>query len=277
MDTGTARRGEKHRGHQVSFDIEDLKKIVVEAGELAQLYYGKVTKSLKADLSIVTEADAAIEDFLKLALAGLVPDYGFIGEETAESRAPAPGEDHAWIVDALDGTRAFAARLPLWTPAVCLMKGDRPVAGAAFNPVTGELFWADRDGPAFCNDEPLRPRLGSQLKPNTIILGPTNLHRMFSVDFPGRIYCLGAPIYQLCLVAKGSVEGYFFDPSINLWDLALPSILLERCGAVLCYASGRPVDLSELMDRRTIPEPVFAGGAEMVEILRSRVAYRGAN
>lgn len=268
---------ETKRGRRVSVDIEDLKKVVVEAGELARLYYGKVTKSLKADLSIVTEADTAIEEFLKLALAGLAPEYGFIGEETEQSRAPAPGEDHAWIVDALDGSRAFAARMPLWTPAVCLMKGDQPVAGAAVNPITNELFWVDRDGPAFCNDEPMRPRLGSQLKPNTFIAGPTNHHRMFSIDFPGRIYCLGAPIYQLCLVAKGSVEAYFFDPSINLWDLALPALLLERCGGVLVYASGRPVDLSELMDRRTVPEPVFAGGAEMVEILRKRVTYRGAN
>jgi myo-inositol-1(or 4)-monophosphatase len=268
---------ESKRGRRVSVDIEDLKKVVVEAGELARLYYGKVTKSLKADLSIVTEADTAIEEFLKLALAGLAPEYGFIGEETEQSRAPAPGEDHAWIVDSLDGSRAFAARMPLWTPAVCLMKGDRPVAGAAVNPLTNELFWVDRDGPAFCNDEPMRPRLGSQLQPNTFIAGPTNHHRMFRIDFPGRIYCLGAPIYQLCLVAKGSVEAYFFDPSINLWDLALPSLLLQRCGGVLVYASGRPVDLSELMDRRTVPEPVFAGGAAMIEILRQRVIYCGAN
>lgn len=259
----------------MSFSIEDLKNVVLEAGALARLYYGKVTKSLKADLSIVTEADTAIEEFFKLALAGLAPKYGFIGEETEQDRAPAAGEHHSWIVDALDGSRAFAARMPLWTPAVCLMKEHQPVAGAAVNPLTGELFWADRDGPAFCNDEPMQPRLGATLTPNTFIAGPTNHHRAFRIDFPGRIYCLGAPIYQLCLVAKGSVDGYFFDPSINLWDLALPSLLLQRTGGAIVYASGRPVDLAELMDRRAVPEPVFAGGVEMIEILRQRIAYTG--
>jgi myo-inositol-1(or 4)-monophosphatase len=178
-------------------------------------------------------------------------------------------------VDALDGSRAFAARMPLWTPAVCLMKGNRSVAGAAINPLTRELFWADREGPAYCNEEAMQPRFGSTLSANTFIVGPTNHHRAFRIDFPGRVYCLGAPIYQFCLVAKGSVDGYFFDPSINLWDLALPSLLLERTGGVIVYASGRPVDLSELMDRRTVPEPVFAGGAEMVEILRQRIVYSG--
>ena len=75
----------------------------------------------------------------------------------------------------------------------------------------------------------------------TFIAGPTNHHRTFAVDFPGRIYCLGAPIYQLCLVAKGAVAGMFFDPAVNLWDLALPLVLLERTGGVLEYASGRRV------------------------------------
>lgn len=259
----------------MSVDIGELKKIVLEAGELARIYYGKVTKSLKADLSVVTEADTAIEDFLKLALTGLGPKFGFIGEESEDSRAPAPGEDHAWVVDALDGTRAFAARMPLWTPAVCLMKKDKPVLGAAINPLTGELFWADREGPAFCNDEPLQARSGVTLTPNTFIVGPTNHHRAFKVDFPGRVYCLGAPIYQFCLVAKGSVDGFFFDPNINLWDLALPTLLLERTGNIIVYGSGQRVELSELMDRRVVPDAVFAGRPEMVDVLRQRITYTG--
>ena len=67
----------------------------------------------------------------------------------------------------------------------------------------------------------------------------------------------------------------FFDPAVNLWDLALPALLLEKTGAVLVYASGRPVDLAELVDRGTVPEPIFAGGPELVSILRERITYRG--
>ncbi len=254
--------------------VADLKQIVVEAGQLALFYYGKVSRSVKADLSVVTEADVAVESFLRLALTALAPEYGYIGEETEESRPPAAGEDHAWVVDALDGSRAFTAQMPLWVPAVCLMKGDRPVAGAAINPATRELFWADEDGPAFCNDEPLHPKFSATLEANTFIFGPTNHHRTFTVDFPGRIYCLGAPIYQLCLVAKGAVSGLFFDPAVNLWDLAFPSLLFERTGAVMAYASGRPVALSELVGRSKISEPIFAGGAEMVDLLRQRITFK---
>ncbi len=255
--------------------IDDVKQIVAEAGQLALLYYGKVSQSIKADLSVVSEADAAVENFLKLSLTALAPHYGYIGEETEDTRAPAPGEEHCWVVDALDGSRAFVAGMPLWTPAVCLLKGHQPVAGAAINPVTNELFWANSDGPAFCNDEPLRPTFSAELKPNTFIFGPTNHHQTFKVDFPGRVYSLGAPIYQLCLVARGAVSAMFFDPAINLWDLALPSLLLQRTGAVLVYASGRPVIMAELMGRSKVAEPIFAGDPEMVDILRQRIAYVG--
>ncbi len=258
----------------MSVDIADIRQIVLEAGQLALLYYGKVTKSIKADLSVVSEADEAVENFLRLSLTSLAPEYGYIGEETEESRPPAPGETHAWVVDALDGSRAFVAGMPLWMPAVCLMNGDQPIAGAAINPVTDELFWVDQDGPAFCNDESLRAKVSVELEPNTFIFGPTNHHRMFEIDFPGRIYCLGAPIYQLCLVAKGAVSGLFFDPAVNLWDLALPSLLCERAGAVLVYASGRPVELSELIGRSKIAEPIFAGNPDMVDTLRQRITYR---
>jgi myo-inositol-1(or 4)-monophosphatase len=259
----------------MSVDIEAIKQIVLKAGELALIYYGRVSAMLKSDLSIVTEADAAVESYLKLALTGLAPSYGYIGEETKGRRLPDPGETHSWVVDALDGSRAFSVRLPLWTPAVCLLRGDRPIAGAAFNPLTRELFWAAEDTSAYCNDEPLRPHYETIAEPNTVVLGSTNLHRFYQVDFPGRVYCLGAPIYQLCLVAKGSAQALFFDPSINLWDLALPALLLEKVGARLVYASGRPVNIAELMDRRLVPEPIFAGGAAMVETLRRGVVFTG--
>ena len=255
--------------------IDDIKRIAAEAGKLALTYYGNVSRSVKADSSVVTEADAAVEDFVRKSLMTLMPKYGYIGEETEDSQPPALGEDHVWIVDALDGSRAFSARMPLWTPAICLLKGGRPVAGAAINPLTNELFWAAEDGPAYCNEEPLQPKFSAALEPNTFIFGPTNHHRTFTIDFPGRIYCLGAPIYQLCLVSKGAVAALFFDPSVNLWDLAFPSLLLERTGAVMVYASGRPVNLIELKQRAKVPEPIFAGGQEMVEILRQRITYRG--
>jgi myo-inositol-1(or 4)-monophosphatase len=262
-------------GAGMTVAIGDIRQIVMEAGQLALGYYGRVTGSVKADQSIVSEADGAVEEFLRASLLALDPAYGYIGEETAESRPAEPGETRVWVVDALDGSRAFVAGMPLWMPAVCLMDGTRPIAGAALNPLTGELFWADEDGPAWCNDVALTPKESAPLGPNTFIFGPTNHHRTFDADFPGRIYSLGAPIYQLCLLAKGAVDGLFFDPAVNLWDLALPALLLGRVGAELRYASGEPVDLAGLIGRAKVPDALYAGRPAMIEMLRERITPRG--
>jgi myo-inositol-1(or 4)-monophosphatase len=259
----------------MSFNIEEVLEIVEEAGQLALLYYGKVSRTLKSDMTIVTEADEAIENFLKVSLTALAPDYGFIGEETEENKEPANGETRSWVVDALDGTMAFAAGISIWTPAVHIVDGSKPIAGACINPVTDELFWADEEGGAYCNGSPLQVNPSTSLERNSIIIGPTNHHQLYKVDFPGRIYSMGAPIYQLCQTAKGTVPAMFFNPAIYIWDLVLPSLLIERAGGVLVYESGRPVDIAELMDRSRVPETVFAGNKEMVDILRQQVNYIG--
>jgi hypothetical protein len=67
------------------------------------------------------------------------------------------------------------------------------------------------------------------------------------------------------------VAGLFFDPAVNLWDLAFPSLLLDRIGAVLVHASGRPVELGALIGRDKVPEALHAGSPETVGILRQRI------
>ena len=196
----------------MSLTMEDIKGVVREAGQLALLYSGKVHKGLKADQSVVTEADNAIESFLRLSLTRLAPTYGYLGEETEENKLPADGETRYWVVDALDGSRAFAAGIPLWMPAICLMDGNHATAGAAFNPITGELFWADTEGPAWCGDRPLRPDYSVEMKPNTFIFGPTNHHRSFHIDFPGRVYCLAPRSTNFACSPKARSKVSFLTP-----------------------------------------------------------------
>ena len=64
------------------------------------------------------------------------------------------------------------------------------------------------------------------------------------------------------------------DSTMYVINLALPSLLLERVGAVMVYASGKPVDLAALMDRSKIPEALYAGGAEMVAMMREKIVPR---
>jgi myo-inositol-1(or 4)-monophosphatase len=244
---------------------------MLEAGELAMMYYGKTTRTIKEDATVLTEADTAIEEFLKVALTHLAPDFGYIGEETEQDRPPKNGETRSWVDDALDGSRAFVVQMPIWTPAVAVVDGDKPIAGVAINPLTQELFWADVEGPAFYNDQPMVPNYNANFDRYSFIIAPTNHHRLYKIDFPGRIYCMGSPIYQFCMAAMGSVSGIVFNPKVYIWDLAVPAVLFDRVGGEMRYASGKLVDCAELMDRQVVKETVFAGGPEVVAELRKRV------
>ena len=96
----------------------------------------------KADASPVTEIDRAVEVRLRELIAARYPDHGVIGEEFGEDR---PGAEHVWVLDPIDGTKAFMAALPMYGVLIGLARGGRPVLGVIEQPVTRER-WTGIDG-----------------------------------------------------------------------------------------------------------------------------------
>src|SRR6185312_9432458 len=114
------------------------------------------------DHSPVCEGDIAVNDFLRARLPALAPAAGWLSEETADepgARAAAT----AWIVDPIDGTRAYLAGFPDWTISVALVDANRPVLAALYAPVTDEMFLALRGQGATRNNAPLKVSAGSSL------------------------------------------------------------------------------------------------------------------
>ncbi len=260
----------------MSVAIADIRQIVTEAGQLALGYYGKVTGSVKADQSVVSDADGAVEDFLRSSLTALAPGYGYIGEETAESRPAAAGETRAWVVDALDGSRAFVAGMPLWMPAVCLMDGDRPIAGAAVNPVTNELFWADVDGAGLLQRRAAPPEAVHDPGAEHVHLRADEPPAHLRGRLPGPHLLPGCADLPAVPAREGRGRGSVLRPGGEPVGPGVAVAVAGRIGAVLVYASGRPVDLGELIGRDKVPEALYAGSPEMVDILRQRITPRGA-
>lgn len=121
-------------------DLDALREIIRKAGELALSYYGRVTPSEKSDQSFVTEADKAVEDFLRSELAKNFPGVEVLGEEV-ESGVE---KDVAWVVDPIDGTANFVAGVPIWAVSVGLVEHGTPIMGAVYYPAFGELYIAQR-------------------------------------------------------------------------------------------------------------------------------------
>ena len=118
-----------------------LEAIMREAGELARMTSrGDFKRWTKGhDNSPVSDADIAVNNLLKERLAALAPAAGWLSEETEDS-LPGRAMTTAWIVDPIDGTRAFISGRPDWTISVALVEHDRPVLAALYAPVTEEMF-----------------------------------------------------------------------------------------------------------------------------------------
>src|ERR1700744_4909223 len=110
--------------------------------------------SLKGPGNFVTAADRRAEDTLRTELAKARPGYGFLGEEGGLHK----GNDatHTWIVDPLDGTTNFLHGIPQFAISIGLERSGTVVAGVIYNPITDELYTAERGKGAFLNDRRLR-------------------------------------------------------------------------------------------------------------------------
>ena len=119
--------------------------------------FGEVEKlqvSLKGPANFVTAADRRAEDILRAELAKARPGYGFLGEEGG--RHEGTDKTHTWIVDPLDGTTNFLHGIPQFAISIGLERAGTVVAGVIYNPITDELFTAERGKGAFVNDQRLR-------------------------------------------------------------------------------------------------------------------------
>src|SRR5208337_4845439 len=123
-------------------DFDLIRDAAQEAGKLALSYWGRsIEKQRKADGSEVTEADHAVDALLAARLRRTRPSYGWLSEESAEHNERLRAR-RVWVVDPIDGTRAFIQGRDDWVIALALIEDHTPVLAAVVNPVRGEMFEA---------------------------------------------------------------------------------------------------------------------------------------
>ena len=121
------------------FEITAALGIAREAARLALELHGRAAVEVKADNTLVTEADRALEAMLHERLGELAPDWSFLGEETGltgDKNAP------CWVIDPIDGTTNFVRGLPLWCVSIGAVQNGKAIFGAIAVPPQGELYWA---------------------------------------------------------------------------------------------------------------------------------------
>jgi myo-inositol-1(or 4)-monophosphatase len=215
-----------------------LAAAVVAAGKLALSMRAGV-KSWKKDASSpVSEADLAADDFLRARLSSLAPSYGWLSEETAD-RPDRLARRRIWIVDPIDGTRAYLAEAPDWAVSAALVEDGRPLAAALYAPASDELFVAAKTAGATRNGRPLQA---------TVLRAPTgakiagNKARVERLMRAGVAVEAAPKIHSLALrfarVATGELDAALASAASYDWDLAAADLLVHEAGAVLTTFDG---------------------------------------
>jgi myo-inositol-1(or 4)-monophosphatase len=249
-----------------------LKDTVRQAGRLAlSLFRTDLKNWTKGTSSPVSEADIAVNDLLESKLRSATPDYGWLSEESADDEARL-GKPLVWIVDPIDGTRAYLAGREDWCVSAALVGEASPVLAAVFAPASDEFFFAMRGQGATRNDAPIHATTGAGIDFSRIA-GPKPLVERLNraggeISLHPRI---GSLALRLCRVAQGSLDAAFAGGQSRDWDLAAANLIVQEADGRMTALSGDTI----LYNRREVAHGVLVAAgrerhASIVSHFRSR-------
>lgn len=215
--------------------------------------------------SPVTEADMAVDLFLRESLLAARPGYGWLSEETADNPVRRTCE-HTFIVDPIDGTRGFIAGDKRWCISMAVVAEGRPTTAVLFAPALGKIFWAEEGKGAFDDGGPLAvSTCGSLAKAR--LAGARSWLRDAAFERYGIHIEAHMPslAYRIACVADGSIDAAFASPRAHDWDLAASDLLVHEAGGRLTGLDG----LAPRYNRAELTHGVLgaANGALQEELL----------
>ncbi|SNX68926.1 myo-inositol-1(or 4)-monophosphatase [Cereibacter ovatus] len=225
-------------------DLALLTEAAREAGRIALGFWKNSPQAWDkgAGAGPVTEADLAVNDHLAARLRAARPDYGWLSEESTDTAARLSAR-RVFIIDPIDGTRAFMAGEDTFAHSLAVAEAGRVIAAAVYLPALDRLYTASVSAPAMRDGQPIRasgrpeaagatllatrPTLGESHWPG----GVPDVKRSFRTSLA----------FRLCLVAEGRHDGMLTLREAWEWDIAAGSLIAERAGATVTDRFGQPL------------------------------------
>ena len=216
------------------------RRLVRDFGEVEQLQVSK-----KGPADFVSNADIMAEQTIIDELRHARPDFGFLLEE----RGAVEGKDgaHRWLVDPLDGTTNFLHGIPHFSISIALEAHGEVVTGIVYQPISDELYWAEKGRGAFVNDRRLRVSSRSELRDAVVATGiphlgrgdPEQFIRTLGAVMPrvAGVRRFGAASLDLAYVAAGRYDGYW-ETGLAPWDIAAGALIVREAGGFVTAIDG---------------------------------------
>jgi histidinol-phosphatase len=218
-----------------------------QAAEIARsLFQKNIEVRIKADKSPVTEADVRCEMAIRGILEARFPSYGFYGEETGSRDADA---ENLWLVDPIDGTKAFVREYPMFSTQIALMRRGEIVLGVSSAPVYGELSFAERGRGAYLNGKSVRVSDIDAIESAALSSG--NIKTLAAGGQWGRYGALVTRVNRIRgygdflhyhLLASGKIDAVI-ETDVNILDIAACVAIVNEAGGRFTELSGAPITL----------------------------------
>lgn len=220
-------------------DLELITAIAREAGTVAMRFFRQKPEVwMKSGQSPVTEADIAVDDFLRGALLAARPAYGWLSEETTDSDFRLKAR-RTFVVDPIDGTRAFIDGGDCWCISVAVVEAGIPMVGVLDAPARSEVFTGSLGAGAQRNGTRIAV---ARERRDVTIGGPRPMLSQLPRPLNERV--TPAPhvpslAYRLAMVADGRLDATFVKPNSHDWDIAAAEVILREAGGKLLDESGQ--------------------------------------
>ena len=230
---------------------ERLQSAVREAGALAKSMFGTTLKSWTKgpSASPVCEADIAADALLRRRLVDATHDIAWLSEESADDPARLAAR-RVWIVDPIDGTRAYIGGFPDWAVSAALVENGRPVVACLYAPVEDRFFAARAGAGATCNGVPIAATGGATFD-GARIAGPRSMLERLAAAAPAftAMPRLRSLALRLAQVAHGVCDIAFAGGNSHDWDLAATDLLVHEAGGRLTSFAGESVTYNRPVPR----------------------------
>ena len=218
-----------------------------KAADIARsLYQRNIEIRIKADKSPVTEADVRCEMAIREIIEARFPAHGFFGEETGMHRQDA---EYLWIVDPIDGTKAFVREYPMFSTQIALMRAGEIVLGVSSAPVYGEVAYAERGCGAYLDGKPIAVSKIATIESahlscgnmKSLATGPQWLRYGAMIARANRIRGYGDFLHYH-LLAAGKIDAVI-ETDINILDVAACAAIVNEAGGRFSELNGAPLTL----------------------------------
>lgn len=246
-------------------DIDRVVDLVRQAGSLALRLQSELKIELKCDESIVTNADTAVESFLRHELLPMIPGSGFFGEEQEVTDRHA---EYLWACDPIDGTTNYSLGIPLWGVTVALLHNLEPVLGIIYLPMLNEMYVAQAGQGTTLNGKAISVTDAASFAKEEIICYSSDCTRGEYLDIlPGKPRNVGSCVVKMAWVAAGRMRAALAQG--KLWDIVAGWLICKEAGALMTTLDGKSWHPRVLADgSRIAPKnPVIVAGPLTSEFL----------